>query len=84
MVFAWEAFATDGQGNRTMAFTLSGAPTPRLEDEYLLFLVEDPGDRSAVISERTTHELVSVVGIMRIVDRTIASDTSAATRWAPR
>ncbi len=65
---------TDGKGQRIQTITIEGIPTPESGDEYLLFLTPDGPGLAEVFGDKTTHALISVIGIMRVVDGTIFTD----------
>lgn len=63
VVLAWQAFATDSDGNRTATLLLNGIRPPEVADRLVLFL--DPVDAAFndFIGGELTHQLVKLDGI---------------------
>ena len=63
IVFVWQAFATDADGNRTATLLVNGIRPPEVADRLVLFL--DPVDSAFndFLGGVLTHELVKLDGI---------------------
>jgi hypothetical protein len=53
--FAWEAFTTDGNGNRQLEIVTAGLRTPAEGDTLLLFLVPETEERLELFGTELTH-----------------------------
>ncbi len=61
--FAWEAFTTDGEGNRELEIVTAGLRTPAEDDILLLFLVPETEERLELYGAELTHSPLTRDGI---------------------
>jgi len=71
VVFAWEAYLTDGGGKRTMEILAEGLPIPKVGDRLLLFLVPEDKERVELFGAELTHRPITLDGLAYIDGSTV-------------
>ena len=80
---AWEAFLTDGDGNRTARVSRNGIDIPRPGERLLLFLVDESEGGQALFGPHATHRPINSDGILIVADDgTLQTEITDPTRLA--
>ena len=75
IVFAWQAFATDAEGNRIATVLTNGIRPPDLADRLVLFVTPVDPAFAELIGGDLTHQLVKLDGIAYVDgERVIAGE----------
>ncbi len=78
IVFAWQAFATDADGNRTATLLINGIRPPEVTDRLVLFLNPVDSAFNDFLGGVLTHELVKLDGIAYLDgDQVIAAEVGS-------
>jgi hypothetical protein len=73
VAFAWEAYVTDGNGNRECEILIDRLPVPEQGDSLLLFLVPESDERKALFGENVTHRPNSSYGLSYVSDGVVTT-----------